>query len=237
MYSRHFLLIFVFSLVYISNAVAEEQCHSEFAGGKASGDVWQEIWLFDPQICAANRITTPHYRCGFVVGLQHGSANVSCGRDFDARWRTRPTTDQRSYFDTIGEGPKAKLPTQSQLRRHLAENNNTDASPDIYDDVFPARFLSAGSKTSVGASESHGVIQTFRYVIANGNTIDAVAGEKILGCRKFQFAVWPKPDKLEGSIRDMATFIADLRLEKVDQPAIETYLKRVSGFESKVCKN
>ncbi len=230
--------VFVFTHIPVAlatdTAVAEVSCKSEIAMMHGKSGAGREIWVFDPQICAATRVVTPHYKCSFVSYPPHGDTVASCGGDFRARWQINLASDERSYFDTVGEGADAKFPTEQQLKKQRDFYSSTDLAPPLQ--IFPVKFIGASAKTRIGTSEPFGLVQLFSYEIANGNSVNAVSGEKALGCYKLQLAVWPRPEDLDRMVRDMTTYIGDLQLERVEAPAMQAFLQSPDSRIPDVCR-
>lgn len=181
--------------------------------------------VLDQRTCDVKHVWTPHVACELLVGTSHGSLGLSCGRSFDASWRVRAANDDRSYFDTRGEGAHAVVPRLADLKRTYAHLGDDDAAKPVYKDDFPREFTFLGQLLPVENPDFKASVQSLRYRTMDGEERLAVSADAAVGCLKYQFGVILRrfepsdADRLLGDTqKDMASFLGDLRLEPVDDP-------------------
>lgn len=179
--------------------------------------------LLDPRTCDVKHVRTPDLACELMVGTSHGSLGLSCGRSFTASWRVRDAGDDRSYFDTEGEGASAVVPRSADLKRAYAHLDDDDAAKPVHKDDFPREYTFFGQRTHVQNPDFKASVQSLKYRTMDGEERLAVSADAVVGCVKYQFGVIlrrfepSEADRLlDGAQKDMVSFLGDLRLEPVD---------------------
>lgn len=175
--------------------------------------------------CGVRHLVTPHVACDLTIGTSHGSLGFGCGSALHGSWRVRHAGDRRSYFDTVGAGSHAVAPSPGQLKKIYDHLDDDDAAKPIYRDDFPARFTSIGRRISVTNPDFQTFLQLLRYRTMAGEDRLAYSADAVIGCVAYQFGIILRPPR-HGDVhatpqdteRDLSTFLADLRLEPVDDP-------------------
>ena len=178
--------------------------------------------------CEVRRLVTPRFACDLQIGTSHGSSGFQCGSALQGAWRVRHAGDGRSYFDTIGDGRHAVVPSSGQLRKIYDHLDDDDAAKPIYKDDFPARFTFIGRRTSVNNPDLQASLQPLRYRTMAGEDRLAYSADAVVGCVTYQFGIILKPPRqgdaqaaAQDTERDLSTFLGDLRLEPVDDPTVK----------------
>jgi hypothetical protein len=173
--------------------------------------------------CQVDHLWTPDFDCEFVYGASHGSTGVICQRELSLNWRVLPSADMHSYFETVGEGRKAVVPSFANLKNKYKHLNGDDAAKSIYADDFPRKFTFVGSIVRIDNPSFLASMQELHYETMKGEDRWGISADAVVGCIKYQFGyiynpAHPGDHRFEDLERDVASFLKDLRLERVDDP-------------------
>lgn len=225
--------VFVAALsgIAVAHASAKESCDQSFFPAYENSDRSGNFLLLSPETCTVKRVTTPNFECEINVGYQHGSTHFSCGSALYGQWRSRAKSDARSYFDTLGSGPRSKVPSASQGKRNLAEMRSTSGASPISEEDYPLKFTDIGGKLNVFNPEFETYIQIIKYINIKNEPRIAITGELSAACEKIQFVYFTAQDQLEEKHRDMGSFLGDIRLEAVTNTKAALANRRTSGVK------
>jgi hypothetical protein len=219
-YNAHMGIVLFVALMAISSNVsaAGDNCKQLFHPVRIDLNRSGDLLFLDPSACVAKRINTPTFSCSITVGYQHGAAFLRCENSFSGTWITRPTSDERSYFDTVGFGKTATVPNNKILKRAYDESRDTDSAQPVDSNDRPKDFVDVGPRIHIDNPDFDSFVQIIMYKSFRDKIEIAVTSEAALGCKKIQFATWATQETLWTRIKDMASFVADLRAQNVQSP-------------------
>ncbi len=175
--------------------------------------------------CRVQKLTTPHYGCQLLYGVDHGWQGLLCG-DLQGLWGVDGNSAPAYAITTLGTKRRVKLPKHTAARKSWLAPLDTEGlhqtypiRMDDYIDFYPRSFSRIGAKFTPTNPEIAVTRQTLQYTMMNGKRRVAITGGAQIACQSLYFLTWTSPDKAPSVEKDMDTFLADLRLQPANLSA------------------